>query len=247
MKWWILATYFVATVAYAEFAEHEMYSDPNWVTVADLDMSKGDDCPLHWNKVAQYSTSMCRAVITGDAKCLGVTFKVNGIKYNKTLGMIRGYQKGTTDGFRASHDDNAGINEAYVDGVSITIGDPRKHVWTYAAGLSAEENRPKGNCPCSPTRGPNPPAFVGENYYCQSGSRSSPDHDTYYMLPLWMGSGCTNDRDNCCANTGAPWFYREFPTPQDEDIEVRICYSHRLADEAVLVEKIHISIYNVQE
>ena len=31
---------------------------------------------------------------------------------------------------------NNTVNSVYVDGVSITLGDPHKHVWTYAAGLS---------------------------------------------------------------------------------------------------------------
>jgi len=49
----------------------------------------------------------------------------------------------------------------YVEGISITLGLPRKHVWTYAAGLSDDFNYP-GPChvPCTHP-GPPPPAFVG--------------------------------------------------------------------------------------
>ena len=255
MKWWILATYYiVSTAAHVEYAEHEVYNDTiglpestNWITVANFDLTEGDDCPSPLNKtILSNGMSMCQTSVP-ELGCLAVKFSVGGKKYNKTSGSIRGYQKGTTDGFRASHDDNWGINEAYVDGVSITIGDNRrKHVWTYAAGFSAEENKPTSNCPCSVTRGPDPPTFVGGNYYCQSGSRLIPDQDTYYMSPLWQGNGCTNKRDNCCGNIGAPMFLREFPTPQNEDIEVRICCNQPLSDEAVLIDQLLLRIHTTE-
>ena len=256
MKWLLLAThYIIATTAYVEFADHEMYPDTlglaesnNWITVAQFDLTKGDDCPGWWGKVVHSNGLILCQSITTVAGCVPAYFNVTGKQYTKLGGMIRGYQKGTPDGFRTSHDDGFGINEAYVDGVSITIGHPhRKHVWTYAAGYSAEGNGPKGNCPCSPTRGPDPPSFVGEDYYCQSGSQLLPDHDTYYMLPLWVGEGCTNDRDNCCSNPGLPWFVREFPTSQSEDIEVRICTNQLFSDEAIFIDKLHLSVYSTPE
>ena len=61
---------------------------------------------------------------------------------------------------------------------------------------------------------------------------------THYMDdPLWDGAGCFHVNNNCCTNPGLPWFYREFPTPQDEDIEVRICTDQDYSDEAVLVDR----------
>ena len=69
----------------------------------------------------------------------------------------------------------AGINlllhhDVYVDGISITSGNPRKHVWTYAVGLSDDYNYLQFNCPCAKTPGQDPPTFVGNYYYCESGS-----------------------------------------------------------------------------
>ena len=90
--------------------------------------------------------------------------------YTKIRGFLREYQKGTPDGFRASRDDGFGIDDPYVDGVSITLGNPPKHVWTYAAGLTSNGNFPNNNCPCTVTSGPNSPPFVGENYFCSSGT-----------------------------------------------------------------------------
>ena len=245
MKWCILAIlYIVATVA---FGKHEIetlnLASSNWITVVNFDLTNGDDCPQQWSKIVLNGRSMCGAP-TGDAGCATAIFSMNGQKYNQTAGMVRGYQKGTTDGFRASNDDGFGINEAYVDGVTIMIGYPRKHVWTYAAGYSSNVNHPSSNCPCSVTPGPDPPSFVGENYYCQSGSEGAADHSKYYMLPLWVGEGCT---DNCCANVGMPYFYRQFPAPQHEDIEVGICTNQPLSDEGVFIDKLFISAHLIPE
>ena len=61
------------------------------------------------------------------------------------------------------------INGNYVDGISITLGSSRKHVWTYAAGLSDNYDCKDYNSPCATTPGCSPPAFVGNDYYCESG------------------------------------------------------------------------------
>ena len=34
------------------------------------------------------------------------------------------------------------LDGVYVDGMSITTGSPRKHVWTYAVGLNDDHNYP---------------------------------------------------------------------------------------------------------
>ena len=48
------------------------------------------------------------------------------------------------------------LDGVYVDGISITTGNPRKHVWTYAVGLSDNFNLfTVHNCPCARYPGPN--------------------------------------------------------------------------------------------
>ena len=120
----------------------------------------------------------------------------------------------------------------------------RRHVWTYAAGLTKNSKRPNNNCPCAVVPGPNAPLFVGENYYFSSGSSNFPEKDRIYTKdPLWQGNGCTNKRDSCCTDVGLPWFYRAFPTNQyDDHIEVRICYNQDYSDEAVLIDKLVLYI-----
>ena len=118
-------------------------------------------------------------------------------------------------------------------------------MWTYAAGYSSNGDYPTSNCPCSATPGPDPPSFVGEDYYCQSGNEGTAEavDGKYYMLPLWGGDGCT---DNCCANVGLPHFHRDFPAPQHEDIEVGICRNEPLSNEGVFIQKLIIYAYLIE-
>ena len=81
----------------------------------------------------------------------------------KICGQAKGYQKGLT----STYITRSSTNTFYVDSLSITLGNPRKHVWTYAIGHSYDANYPNNNCPCSIYPGPNPPSFDGDHYYCE--------------------------------------------------------------------------------
>ena len=249
MNWWILAIhYIVATIA---FAKHEVYPETldldssGWMTVVSFDLTNGDHCPHQWKETIQNGVRMCGPKLDTSG-CTHAIYRMDGLKYNRTGGMVRGYQKGSTDGFRASHTDGLGINEPYVDGVSITIGYPIKHVWTYAAGFSSNANdgATDSNCPCSVIPGLDPPSFVGNDYYCQSGSKGTADNSKYYMLPLWVGEGCT---DNCCAKGRPPYFDRQFPVAQNEDIAISICTDEPLSNEGVFIDKLDLRVYLTNE
>ena len=69
--------------------------------------------------------------------------------------------QGSTAAFLADHASHS-IDAAYLDGISITVGTPHKHKWSYAAGFSKEynSNTNKINCPCAKHPGVNPPIFV---------------------------------------------------------------------------------------
>ena len=100
--------------------------------------------------------------------CYGVIFPTDSIRYSKFCGQARGYQYYSTDGF--GHSSN-NINSHYVDGVAITYGSPRQHLWTYAVGLSDDGTYAAriDNCPCAKYPGRALPAFAGLDYYCESG------------------------------------------------------------------------------
>ena len=54
-----------------------------------------------------------------------------------------------------------------------------------------------------------PPAFVKDDYYCESGTNGHPMQGIFYTSdPLWDGQGCPIDNE-CCAQMGIPKFYRK--------------------------------------
>ena len=64
------------------------------------------------------------------------------------------------------------IEGTYLSGVSITHGmGPRQHIWSYAIGLTDDSATAQLVCPECHSYG-NPsliPAFVGADYFCESG------------------------------------------------------------------------------
>ena len=219
---------------------------PGWTRIVEMDLTKGDECPATWRKIEVNDIYMCRS--PSDRKgCYIASFSTNGTQYTKIHGMVRGYQKGSTDAFKAYHSNNHTIDEPYVDGVSITLATaPRTHVWTYASGLSSGTNPDYRvyNCPCSPVQGQDSPPFVAENYFCSSGNPNNNYVDTTYYTDnsLWDCNVCMDPRDTCCDYLGLPWFTREFCTAHKEDIEVRICTNQKFSNEGVLINKLALYI-----
>ena len=155
--------------------------------------------------------------------------------------MVIGYQKGTPNRFYPGMGD-VSINTHYLDGISITYGTPRKHVWSYAAGFSERYFYRHVNCPCSVGSGALPPPFVRDNYYFESGTTGGVQHARYFISnPLWDGYGCSS-KDNCCTHPNLPWFYRQIPLTSRENLEARICYDQGFADESVPVKEIQLYV-----
>ena len=77
--------------------------------IADLDTSRGDDCPSGWTNITT-PVPACRGLNTG---CYSTTFSTLGISYSKVCGMAVGYQKSTPDGFAAA----LTTTKASIDGI----------------------------------------------------------------------------------------------------------------------------------
>ena len=155
--------------------------------------------------------------------------------FNKICGKVKSYQKGNTVAFWSTEYDTKSISDRYVSGVSITLGNPRKHVWTYAAGISDDGNYPKWNCPCAATPGPDLPSFLGNHYYCESGNTRDYSNNEYHALNiLWYGDGCHHALNNCCTNPDMPWFFRQFSIPMHDYLEARICHISFSHDETLV-------------
>ena len=174
--------------------------------------------------------------------CSRVTFSADGIRYSKVCGQARGYQYYSIDAFGQSSNN---INSHYVDGVAITYGSPRQHLWTYAAGLSddGDYDGGNGNCPCAKNPGSAPPDFVGVDYYCESGITGRwQDNDRIALEdPLWDGDGC-GPGNSCCNQTGLPWFYRTLPQEVGDYIEVHVCGSEGTGNEEAYLELLEIYV-----
>ena len=207
-----------------------------WMRIANIDTTQGDDCPSGWRKITQ-PRPLCRG--SGDAAgCYSAYFSNNKAEYNSICGKLRGYQKGSSGAFSTSLHS---LDSQYLDGVSITVGTPRKHVWSYAAGYSKSVAN-RGNCPCTPS-GASPPLFVQDFHYCESGNAGGGIVVNQYFEidPLWDGRGCPAG-DDCCFKLGAPWFYRHFIEPEGRAVEARICRDEPYSNEAILLENVQLYI-----
>ena len=192
-----------------------------WYRVAYLNMSDlSQQCPSTWRGTC--GLGACRRQY--GVSCSSVHYTSNGFRYRKVCGQVIGYQLGSTDVFDNL---NRSIDSAYVDGVSITHGTPRTHIWTYAAG-EHDSLVSVWDCPClvngSRFTPQTPPSYVGDNYYCESGNNNTSGYpssiaDTNDLL--WDGQQCEGQ---CCSNGKTPpWFSVDLPNPTSDDIEVRLC------------------------
>ena len=168
----------------------------------------------------------CGRPETNNGSCVSVQFPANGISYSQVCGRVVGYSFGTPDAINNEYGSNySNINADYVDGVSITRGYPRQHVWTLMA--SSEEFLTLGgkyNCPCVNGSVQVPQNFVKNHYFCE-GSQSWND-------TLWDGKGCPSDEALCCVAPGIPWFYRNFGNTTTTDyLELRVCADQDTDDE----------------
>ena len=205
-----------------------------WTRVAYLNMSDPtQSCPQNWTD--QYSTNGLRVCGRRSGSCSSVFFPTDGRFYTGVCGRLIGYQFGHPDGIRVRMP-NYTIDEVYVDGISITHGSPRSHIWTFAASAS----NASAQCPCK--GGANNPLFVGDNYYCESGftgTNPNPPTVLYTSDPLWNGAECENE-GSCCST--APWFTANLVNPTRDDIEVRICASVPVQNEDTPINLLEIYI-----
>ena len=133
-------------------------------------------------------------------------------------------------------------------GVSLTHGSPRQHVWTFIAALTENTDRHTGStCYCANKnqRGPTPPSFVGQDYFCDTGSRQWIAGDArsyrFYDSPLWDGAGC-GPTNECCMFHNPPWFYKNLAQGTSDNIEMRVCRDEVQTNEDVLIESVDIYV-----
>ena len=192
-----------------------------WMNVANLDMTDPtQQCPDGFkliNRTAPPLRTCGRP--DGVSGCVSTTFKAHGIEYSRVCGRIVGYQIGSPSGFRYQY---VGINSHYVSGISLTHGQPRQHIYTFANAQS--ERYTSEVCPCIQGGTKVVPQFVGSDYFCDSAvGMLGADEGVFYSYdPLWDGQGC-GSTSTCCEFNNPPWFCKQLPQPTTDDIEMRIC------------------------
>ena len=230
-------------------------SGGGWTRLAYLNMSEStENCPSGFKLYQSGGVKGCGRAASSVGSCVSVQFPSNGISYSQVCGRVVGYQYGSTDavdntvGSTSNHND---INSYYVDGVSITRGSPRQHVWTLMAGLSsagihtwAGHNDARFNCPCSPDSPQKSilQSFIGNDYFCESGNPVT--DGTYKEIfypsdPLWDGKDCSSEGD-CCTAPGLPWFHKVLNTTTTDYLELRVC-----ADQLTVDEDTPVSFYEL--
>ena len=230
-------------------------SGGGWTRLAYLDMTDAtQNCPTGFKLYQSGGVRACGRATSSIGSCVSVQFPSNGISYSQVCGRVVGYQWGSTDAvypgnysgeaygsaIEQHHND---INSYYLNGVSITRGSPRQHVWTLMAGLleSSDTNDGRFNCPCSQGSPQNSTlqSFIGNDYFCESGNPAT-DNSWQYILytsdPLWDGKGCCSLEGNCCTSRPSlPWFNTVLNTTTTDYLELRVCADQETTDEDVPV------------
>ena len=234
-------------------------SGGGWTRLAYLDMTDStENCPSGFKLYQSGGVKACGRATSSGGSCTSVQFPSNGISYSQVCGRVVGYQYSTPDavypgdysrevyGTIITRDHND-INSYYVDGVSITRGSPRQHVWTLINGMSTGTHSWTGdaryNCPCSPdSQHSTLQSFIGNDYFCESGNPATDGsiQNIFYLSdPLWDGKDCSSEGD-CCTAPGLPWFHKVLNTTTTDYLELRVC-----GDEGSSNEDTPLSLYEL--
>ena len=215
--------------------------------VANFDMTNPNQaCPDGFQLVTRTTPPLrtCGSPASARPGCLSTTYRTHGAEYSQVCGRIIGYQFGTPDAFHNFFGGQTTIDSNYVDGVSLTHGSPRQHIWTFAgAEDELATDGPDFVCPCTTSSSdpPSLPTFVGQDYFCATGSRNRFESIFYPDDPLWDGQGC-GGTSTCCEFNNPPWFCKQLPQPTTDDIELRICLNQHPNNEDVPLELVEIYV-----
>ena len=211
-----------------------------WTQLANINVSKNSShCPYPLTKVSDPG-NFCKH--SSENGCDSITFNTYNISYSEVCGRVQAHQFGTPDAFRGWILYQRTIDELYLDGISITHGSPRQHIWSLPVGISSTSDPFQSTCPCRMESVLHQrPDYVEENYYCDSGNL-----ETTWSLILyddkWLydGTGCPSD-SLCCDPPLLPWFHRELNATRN-DIEFRVCLDEDLDTENIYIKTVDLYI-----
>ena len=209
-----------------------------WTRVASYNYSDPSiSCPNTWTQITDPFRGCAVAGGVTTNNCASTSFSAL-VEFNQVCGEVIAIQYGSPDGFYPREN----IDNNYVEGVSITHGSPRQHIWTFAAYPGDDYTETRSICPCSqPSLNVPPPlSFVGSNYFCDTAAETR-QSGWHLNDPLWDGEGCSST-STCCSFNNPPWFTATLPQHTTDDIEVRICDndSNQHDDTAIVLLNLYI-------
>lgn len=201
-------------------------------------------CPLGWTEITD-PVRTCTASLTG---CVAGFEETVQRPFTRVAGRAIGYQVGTTEAFsRSIVITSLTADSQYVDGLSVThsetLNSTNNHIWTFACGVTeTDEFADRFTCPCA--RGIDTPAFVGENYFCESGNPTTSLNPGFFYQndPLWDGENCEGQ---CCIGSFAsvPMFCAIIDeAPLNSILRVRNCQDEPTSTEGIAVEFLEIFV-----
>ena len=242
--YWIRDSSDRVTQQYCDMEREGCGTCGGWMRVADLDMTQpNQQCPSGFRLITSSSKRLCgRPGPHGG--CVSVKFSTNDISYNKVCGKVIAYQDRTVDGMcsyigRYSDGLIHTIEEVYLDGVSITHGTPRQHIWSFIAAQREDINDCHG-CPCYAEFNGDRIPFIRNNFFCDTAADNWQGNVFFPNDPLWDGEGCGSN-NLCCSYNNPPWFCTELDQSTSDDIELRLCADQETSDEDAPIE--HIELY----
>ena len=242
--YWIRANEHVARHMYCDMERSCKGVAGGWMKIVSLNMTTGGSTCPPGLRTLQDPQPLCAKNIHGPG-CSSAVFSVQGVQYSRVCGKIIGYQQKTVDAFYpysvGSHNT---IDSIYVDGISLTHGSPRKHIWTFAAAQHEHNSYWNKVCPCTNTNNSQHipiPSFVGQDYFCDTGSENRFQRIFYGDDPLWDGEGC-GEFNTCCSWNTPPWFMKQLSSSTSDDIEMRLCADQNRNDEDINVETLEIYV-----
>ena len=161
-------------------------------------------------------------------------------------GRVNAFQHGSPNAFLPTINTGNGLEDIYVDGVSLTHGPAGscQHIWTFVAAWFEGDTLLSSKCSCTGESWPfEVPGFVGDDYFCDTANRGPDLQQGVYFPddPLWDGEGC-GPISTCCEFNNPPWFCTTLPQPTADDIEARLCMSESINNENVIISLLDIYV-----
>ena len=123
-------------------------------TVVSISLHQMSDpshqCPSVWRKYDESGVRACGRPTT-TAGCASIQYISSYQQYSRMCGRVIGYQFASPDAFKQNSPNGNDIN---LDGINITRGANRTHIWSYVAGINQNLSlQSTAKCPCSSENG----------------------------------------------------------------------------------------------